>query len=51
MYSQMHQPDILMKVKECLSVSREFSFFYFTLIFLLNVNKLHYVWIGGWVDE
>lgn len=42
MCSQMHQPDILMMVKECLSVSREFSFIDFTVIVLLTVNKLHY---------
>lgn len=42
MYSQMHQPDILMMVKECLSVSREFSFIVFTVIVLLIVNKLYY---------
>lgn len=42
MYSQMHQPDILMMVKECLSVSRESSFIDFTVIFLLSVNKLCY---------
>lgn len=42
MYSQMHQPDILMMVKECLSVSRESSFIDFTVTFLLSVNKLCY---------
>lgn len=44
MYSQMHQPDILMMVKECLSVSRESSFIDFTVIFLLSVNKLRLLW-------
>lgn len=39
MYSQMHQPDILMMVKECLSVSRESSID-FTVIIFLSVNKL-----------
>lgn len=36
-----------MKVKECLSVSREFFFIDFTVIFLLNVNKLRY---DRWMD-
>lgn len=40
MYSQMHQPDILMKVKECLSVSREFPFIDFTFISFQMLNNI-----------
>lgn len=36
----MHQPDILMKVKECLSVSRESSLIDFTVIFTLKWQQI-----------
>lgn len=36
----MHQPDILMKVKECLSVSCESSFTDFTLIFTRRCQQI-----------
>lgn len=39
MYSQMHQPDVLLLVKESLSVSRESLFISIPIFFLQNVYK------------